>query len=185
MQWLSHLIPARMWWSMRESIDPVLLEQLICEHGAALELYAAQWTTMPDDCVQEAFVKLAGQHPVPDQPVAWLYRVVRNRAISVRRSQERRRQRESQVAAQRPEWFTASRWSADELQEVTAALRAIKFEWREVIIARIWGGVSFEQIAQVMDVSTSTAHRHYQAGLARLRERLGVSWNRNSTSTTR
>ena len=55
---------------MAESIDPTLLEQLICDHGAALELYAAQWTTMPEDCVQEAFVKLAGQVPPPDQPVA-------------------------------------------------------------------------------------------------------------------
>jgi RNA polymerase sigma factor (sigma-70 family) len=169
---------------MSESIDPVLLEQLICERGAALELYAAQWTTAPEDCVQEAFVKLAGQVPPPDQPVAWLYRVVRNRAISLRRSHERRRRRESQVAAQRPQWFTASRWSAEELQEVTAALRAIEAEWREVIIARIWGGLSFEQIAQVMGVSTSTAHRLYQAGLTKLRERLGVSWNRNSTSAT-
>jgi RNA polymerase sigma-70 factor (ECF subfamily) len=169
---------------MSESIDPVLLEQLICEHAAALELYAAQWTTAPEDCVQEAFVKLAGHVPPPDQPVAWLYRVVRNRAISVRRSHERRRRRESQVAAQRPQWFTASRWSTEELQEVTAALRAIEAEWREVIIARIWGGLSFEQIAQVMGVSTSTAHRLYQAGLTKLRERLGVSWNRNSTSAT-
>lgn len=169
---------------MSESIDPVLLEQLICEHGAALELYAAQWTTTPEDCVQEAFVKLAGQVPPPDQPVAWLYRVVRNRAISLRRSHERRRRRESQVAAERPQWFAASRWSAAELQEVTAALRALDAEWREVIIARIWGGLSFEQIAQVMGVSTSSAHRLYQAGLSKLRERLGVPWNRNSTSAT-
>ena len=169
---------------MADSIDPTLLEQLICDHGAALELYAAQWTTTPEDCVQEAFVKLAVQVPPPDQPAPWLYRVVRNRAISLRRSQERRRRRESRVAAQRPQWFTSARWSAEELQEVTAALRAIDAELREVIIARIWGGLSFEQIAHVMDVSTSTSHRLYQAGLTRLRERLGVPWNRNSTSAT-
>ena len=167
---------------MAESIDPTLLEQLICDHGAALELFAAQWTTMPEDCVQEAFVKLVGQVPPPDQPVPWLYRVVRNRAISLRRSHERRRRRESRAAAERPQWFTSSRWSAEELQEVTAALRAIDADLREVIIARIWGGLSFEQIAHVMDVSTSTSHRLYQAGLIKLRERLGVPWNRNSTS---
>lgn len=169
---------------MSESIEPLLLEQLICEHGAALELYAAQWTTAPDDCVQEAFVKLAAQRPVPDQPVAWLYRVVRNRAISLRRSHERRRRRESQVAAERGTWFTASRWSVEDLQEVTAALQAIDIQLREVIIARVWGGLSFEQLAHVTGVSTSTAHRLYQAGLAKLRERLGVSWNHSSTSTT-
>jgi RNA polymerase sigma factor (sigma-70 family) len=169
---------------MAASIDPTLLEQLICEHGAALELYAAQWTVAPEDCVQEALVKLAGQIPPPDQPVAWLYRVVRNRAISMRRSHERRRRRETAVAAQRQSWFVGARWSAAELQEVTAALRAVDLERREVIVARIWGGLSFEQIAHVMGVSTSTAHRLYQAGLVQLRERLGVPWNRNSTSAT-
>ncbi len=169
---------------MSKSIDPVLLGQLIYEHGAALELYAAQWTTAPEDCVQEAFVKLAGQVPPPSQPVPWLFRAVRNRAISLRRSHERRRRRESQVAAERPQWFTASQWPDEAVQEMTAALRAIEARWREVIIARIWGGLSFEQIAQVMGVSTSTAHRLYQAGLVKLRERLGVSWNRHSISAT-
>ena len=169
---------------MAEPIDPTVLEQLICDHSAALELYAAQWTTMPEDCVQDAFVKLAGHRPPPDQPIPWLYRVVRNRAVSLRRAHERRKRRESQVAAERPQWFTSARWSAAELQEVTAALTAIDADLREVVIARIWGGLSFEQIAQVLDVSTSTAHRHYQAGLMKLRERLGVPWNQNSISAT-
>ncbi|MHB8969426.1 MAG: RNA polymerase sigma factor [Pirellulaceae bacterium] len=169
---------------MAEPIDPTVLEQLIGDHSAALELFAAQWTTLPEDCVQDAFVKLAGHAPPPDQPIPWLYRVVRNRALSLRRAHERRRRRESQVAAERPEWFTSARWSASELQEVTAALTAIDANLREVVIARIWGGLSFEQIAQVLDVSTSTAHRHYQAGLLKLRERLGVPWNQNSISAT-
>ena len=170
---------------MAESIDPTLLEQLIGDHGAALELYAAQWTTTPDDCVQEAFVKLAAQVPPPDQPVPWLYRVVRNRAISLRRSQERRRRHESRVAVRAAAVVhVVAVVCGEELQEVTAALRAIDAELREVIIARIWGGLSFEQIAHVMNVSTSTSHRLYQAGLTRLRERLGVPWNRNSTSAT-
>ncbi len=124
---------------MAEPIDPTVLEQLICDHSAALELYAAQWTTMPEDCVQDAFVKLAGHRPPPDQPIPWLYRVVRNRAVSLRRAHERRKRRESQVAAERPQWFTSARWSAAELQEVTAALTAIDADLREVVIAQDLG----------------------------------------------
>ncbi|MCU0960840.1 MAG: sigma-70 family RNA polymerase sigma factor [Pirellulaceae bacterium] len=166
---------------MAEPIDPAELEQLIGAHSAALELFAAQWTTLPEDCVQEAFVRLAGQVPPPDQPLPWLYRVVRNRAISLRRAAERRRRRESEAAAQRPQWFVATRWSAAELQEVTEALAAIDAQLREVLVARIWGGLSFEQLAAVLAVSTSTAHRRYEAGLLRLRERLGVPWTQART----
>ena len=42
----------------------------------------AQWTEAADDCVQEALIELARQPRVPENVVAWLYRVVRNRAVS-------------------------------------------------------------------------------------------------------
>jgi RNA polymerase sigma-70 factor (ECF subfamily) len=41
-----------------------------------------------------------------------------------------------------------------------------------VVVARTWGGLGFEQIAELVGCSTSTAHRRYVAGLAALRERL-------------
>lgn len=170
---------------MAETLDPSVLEQLICEHSAALELFARQWTMLPEDCVQEAFVKLAGQTPPPDQPLPWLYRVVRNRAISLRRSHERRKRRESAAAAARPQWIATGRWSAEDLAEVTAALESIDAHLREVVVARIWGGLSFEQIAAVLDISTSTAHRHYEAGLVSLRNRLKTPWTTHSISLTK
>ncbi len=169
---------------MAEQIDPQILEQLMGDHGAALELFAAQWTLAPEDCVQDAFLQLMRQRRLPENAVAWLYRVVRNRAISRRRTYQRRRRRESAVAAERPNWFTSPRWSSTELEEVTAALRTIDDDLREVVIARIWGGLSFEQIATVVATSTSTAHRRYEAGLRKLRERLRVQWKTNVKTTT-
>jgi RNA polymerase sigma-70 factor (ECF subfamily) len=69
--------------------------------GAALALYAAQWTGSPDDCVQEAFVELAQQRTVPGYVVGWLYRVVKNRALNVARGARRRREREARSIAGR------------------------------------------------------------------------------------
>ena len=40
-------------------------------------------------------------------------------------------------------------------------------------MAHVWGGLSFSQIAEILESSTSTVHRHYQAGLVALRELLG------------
>ncbi len=45
----------------RDCMDPDLLGQLLDRHAAALELYARQWCEVPEDVVQDAFLKLAGQ----------------------------------------------------------------------------------------------------------------------------
>jgi RNA polymerase sigma-70 factor (ECF subfamily) len=55
-----------------------------------------------------------------------------------------------------------------------AALQRLRAEEREAIIARLWGGLSFEDIAEVAGCSASTAFRRYSAGLDALRKELGV-----------
>jgi DNA-directed RNA polymerase specialized sigma24 family protein len=59
--------------------------------------------------------------------------------------------------------------------EVAAALGDLPLSQRESIVAHLWGGLTFEQIADVTGTSASTAHRQYQAGILELRERLGAA----------
>ena len=152
-----------------------LLGRLVDENAAALVLYARQWCSAPEDVVQEAFLKLAAQKPAPDNPVAWLYRVVRNAALTTARAARRRFRHEAVAAARTPEWFASSEGA--EIDAVTAAeaLQALPLEQREVIVAHLWGDLTFEEIAGLTGSSASTAHRWYAAGLATLRERLGVA----------
>ena len=163
-------------------MSPETLAQLIDEHAAALELYAAQWADSPADVVQEAFLRLVRQAEPPGRPVAWLYRVVRNLSISAVRSSERRRRHESQARTGEA-WFSATEGSRLDAQEATEALQSLPEEQREVIVARIWGRLSFEQIAELTETSSSTAHRRYEAGLAALRERLGEIWTTKNSGT--
>src|SRR5260221_5767069 len=86
---------------MTGPIDAEQLGRLLDEHGAALALYAAQWTDAADDCVQEALVELARQRQSPEHVVAWLYRVVKHRALNAARGDRRRRERESLAMAER------------------------------------------------------------------------------------
>ena len=72
-------------------MDSDELGRLIDRHAAALELYARQWCETPEDVVQEAFLKLAGQGGLPENPAAWLFRVVRNGAINAAKAAKRRR----------------------------------------------------------------------------------------------
>ncbi len=48
-------------------------------------------------------------------------------------------------------------------------------EQREVIVARLWGGLTLDEIAVMVGCSVSSAHRRFEAGIAVLRERLGES----------
>ncbi len=157
-------------------MDPELLGHLLDRHSAALELYARQWCETPEDVVQEAFLKLAGQGAPPSHPAAWLFRVVRNGAIAAGRSAMRRRRHEARAAIGVTPWFEpAGEGGILDPETAAAELRALPIEQREVIVAHLWGGLTFEQIADVAGCSSSTAHRTYSAGIATLRSRLGES----------
>jgi RNA polymerase sigma-70 factor (ECF subfamily) len=154
------------------AIGPEPLGRLYDAHAAALRLYACQWCdgADADDVVQEAFVILARQSTLPDQVAAWLHRVVRNAAISAGRSQRRRLKREAR-ASSREAWFTLVDDQLD-AQSATHLLAELDLECREVIVARLWGGLTFDQIARLQGCSLTTAHRRYQDGLVRLHQRL-------------
>jgi RNA polymerase sigma-70 factor (ECF subfamily) len=154
-------------------MSPAELAQLIDAHVRPLVLYARQWCAAPEDVVQDAFLKLVAQGKPLDDPVAWLYRVVRNGAIDAGKMARRRQRRESAVA--RPDrWFVEPHVDGLDAQAAVAALERLPVEQRETIVARHWGGLSFEQIAQAAGCSASTAFRRYDAGIVALRQELNV-----------
>lgn len=154
-------------------MDPSTLGQLLDEHGPALVLYARQWATAPEDVVQEAFVKLACQRKAPDKVLPWLYRTVRNGAISQRRSWTRRHRHERAAASLTEAWFSGED-AATRLdgEAAAAALKELPEQTREIITLHLWGGLTFAEIAEVVRMPTTTAHRLYQGGLQALRGRL-------------
>ncbi len=153
-------------------IGPELLGRLFDAHAAPLRLYARQWCdgTEAEDVVQDAFLSLARQTAVPDQVAAWLHRVVRNAAISAGRSRHRRHHREARVSSGEA-WFSSVDDQLD-AQSATRMLAELELDSREVIVARLWGGLTFDQIARLQGCSLTTAFRRYQQGLAQLHERL-------------
>ena len=155
-------------------MGPDVLGRLIDRHAPALILYARQWCAAPEDVVQEAFIKLCREQPPPDNVLPWLYRVVRNGAISSARAARRRAHHETVAAERQPAWFVASEPSPLDATQATRALERLPTEQREVIVAHLWGGLPFEQVAALVGCSTSTAHRWYIAGLSALRERLAA-----------
>src|SRR3954454_20594844 len=134
-------------------MGPEQLGRLMDDHAAALVLYARQWCASPEDVVQEAFVKLAAQHPLPTEIVPWLYRVVRNGALSALRAERRRRHHEARAAAAAAAWFVPSEGDGLDAEAATRALQALPLEQREVLVARLWGGLTFEQVGDLTGLS--------------------------------
>jgi RNA polymerase sigma-70 factor (ECF subfamily) len=154
-------------------MTPRQLAELVAVHGGALTLFARTWCAAPDDAVQEAFCKLACLRTPPADPAAWLFRATRNAAIDLGRA-ERRRKRREEAAARPDRWFAESRIDGLDAEEAVVALESLPAEQREVIVARLWGGLTLEQAADAAGCSVSTAFRRYEAGIAALRDRLGV-----------
>lgn len=164
-------------------ISPETVTWLWDQHGPSLVLFARQWCDWPEDVVQEAFLLLVRQAVAPDNPIGWMYQVVRNRAINAGRSRRRRSQREAAVAAAAQPWFETAAGDRLDAAAATEALRQLPDHEREAIVARLWGGLSFEEIARVSGTSLSSVYRCYRRGLAALRERLGEPCLRNKTET--
>jgi RNA polymerase sigma factor (sigma-70 family) len=155
-------------------IDPTTLGRLYRQHAPALRLYARQWADSAEDLVQDAFVRLARQSPPPEQVRPWLYRVIRNQALANHRSAARRRKRERRSSGP-VAWFAAVDDRLD-AQEATRMLAELPLELREVVVARLWGGLTFAEVAELVGCSLATAQRRYEAGLTQLRERLEGQW---------
>jgi RNA polymerase sigma-70 factor (ECF subfamily) len=162
---------------------PELLARLLDAHAEALELFAAQWSRAPADVVQEAFIELARRPEAPRDAAAWLFRVVRNRAISEARSAGRRQRRES-VASPVDLRLQSAGSTQMEPADAAEALGGLPEALRETVIARLWGGLTFEEIGELTGTSAATAFRRYEEALARLRARLGISCRQHDTTET-
>lgn len=151
------------------------LADLWHRHARTLELFAATRCAEPEDCVQEAFIQLGSATPVPDEPVAWLYRVVRNQAINRSRSARRRRRHHEQSMLLVPRESVAPdeqlAWK-QLCQQVSRAVGQLDDDQREIVIAHAWGGLTFRQIADLIGVSHAAAHRRYQQALEHIRAAL-------------
>lgn len=152
-----------------------LVATLLDEHAAALALYASQWTSEPDDCVQEALVELARLDDTPEAPVAWLCRVVKRRALNAARSERRRRNRNEEAFRQRLRVGPAAADPAAiaALADGVAQLDELP---REAVVLRVWGRMTLAEIGAALGVSTATAGRRYQEGIDQLR----ALWSANA-----
>jgi RNA polymerase sigma factor (sigma-70 family) len=154
------------------AIDELELQKLIDTYAAKLVLYARQWCCYPDDAVQEAFMDAARLSSLPADPAAWLFKTTRYKALNQQRSESRRSKLQHAVGMLRDHWFQPDLSATLQSDELTRAIEQLDETPREIIVARIWGELSFEQVAQLVGLPTTTAFRIYRQTLEQLRIKL-------------
>jgi len=131
------------------------------------------------DVAQDVLVRWVRQRreDVPAQPRAWLRRVTTNRAIDVVRA---RRERPAADQAERHAGPFGGRSvpEAAELRDaVTDALTRLSEMQRTVLIAKVFDGQTFAQIAAEHALAVPTIKTHYLRAVRAVRDRLEREWS--------
>jgi RNA polymerase sigma-70 factor (ECF subfamily) len=129
------------------------------------------------DLLQELFVKLANR---PDllagvrDARGFLLRLAHHLVIDLMRRRATRDNYHEQFAAEPIELFAPTpQHDEGALREaLSAALRELPAEQRAVVHLKLWEGLTFEQIAELLRIPLNTAASRYRYGLDKLRERL-------------
>ena len=147
--------------------------------GPRLLLYARQQCQSEadaQDALQEGLVRLWRQFTDPTPvPPGLAFRLVRQAAIDQARQHHRRVAREQAAAGPFIEPFTCPLEPAERRHQLSSALSHLPSEQREVLSLKIWGELTFAQIASALDIPADTAASRYRYALAGLRRHLSPS----------
>jgi RNA polymerase sigma-70 factor, ECF subfamily len=156
------------------------LERLYDDHSQALFAFLLNFTRNEadtHDLLQELFIRLAQRPQLLDEvrdERAFLLRLCHNLAIDlIRRRGTRHKQQERWRDEVLSLFAPAVEPDARAYREaVAAALGELAPEQRAVIHLKLWEGMTFDQIANLLEISPNTAASRYRYGLDKLRQRL-------------
>lgn len=148
--------------------DQNQVRRLYEQHGRALLAYACAFLHDPsaaEDVLHQVFLQLLRDGATEISSPGYLFRAVRNRVLN----QIRDRSREVALGPE-AQWLESPSASTETALALQSALRALPEEQREVIALRVWGQMTFEEVANVVGVSPNTAASRYRYGLEKLTE---------------
>jgi RNA polymerase sigma-70 factor, ECF subfamily len=160
---------------MDESSQQADWRRWVEEYAPKFLLFARQQARSEadaQDLVQEAVLEASRrQDDGRPPPPALVFATVRRRAIDLARREDRRAGRE--LAAMGPasdSWFDTSVEDRELSQLIQGAMSRLPDTYREVITLKVWGGLTFAEIAGTLGIPANTAASRYRYGLVELRK---------------
>jgi RNA polymerase sigma-70 factor (ECF subfamily) len=156
------------------------IERLYDEHAQPLYVFLLNFTrdeADTRDLLQEIFVKLAREPKLlvgVREERAFLIRLAHNAAIDLMRRRGTRDKTKENFAAEMISPFAATNDPDEKVyrEELAVALGELPEEQRAVVHLKLWEGLTFEAIADALDIPPNTAASRYRYGLDKLRGRL-------------
>jgi RNA polymerase sigma-70 factor (ECF subfamily) len=151
------------------------MDRIYLEHRQQLFTCALAITRSPDlaeDAVQEAFCRLFRLDRKPRHPKAYAFRAVMNAARDqLRRAPPARPELGDSIfdPAPGPPDLAEGR---DLRRQIARELLGLSDGERETIVQRIYGGLTFREIARVREAPMGTVTTWYRRGLEKLKRRL-------------
>ncbi|MDR1818563.1 MAG: sigma-70 family RNA polymerase sigma factor [Puniceicoccales bacterium] len=168
--------------SIENPDDARAWREWFAQNGARFLLCARQWTRShadAEDVLQDAFARFwRKQRHLPGDPAALLITSIRRAALDHVRRETRRINREQAALVLDGEpvsWFEAPDSAEDKL--LADALEKLPDAQRQVVALKIWGELTFDEIARQLDCSLNTVASRYRYALAKLRETLTANSN--------
>jgi RNA polymerase sigma-70 factor (ECF subfamily) len=146
----------------------------LADYALRFLLYARQQARCEadaQDLVQEAVVEAWGRLSNGEPPpVRLVFATIRRRAIDLARSNDSRTGREGKVAREAPDlWFDSGPEDRERDRLLQEAMSKMLDIYREVVTLKVWGELTFAEIAETLNIPANTAASRYRYGLAELR----------------
>ena len=159
---------------------PGEIERLYDEHAQSLFAFLLNFTRDESDTrdlLQEIFMKIAREPHLLENvrnERAYLIRLARNAAIDFIRRRDRRERTRDEATVEQVSIFAPSSDPDEEIfrKELSLALEGLPEEQGTVAYLKLWEGLTFEEIADILEISPNTAASRYRYALDKLRERL-------------
>ena len=149
--------------------------QWLDDHTPKFLLFArqkARFEADAQDLVQEAVLEAMERGDSASlPPVALVFATIHRRAIDQARSEDRRSAREFKVLDGTVEaWFDREVENREHSQLIQSAMNQLPEIYREVVTLKVWGELTFAQIAEALGIPANTAASRYRYGLEELRK---------------
>jgi RNA polymerase sigma-70 factor, ECF subfamily len=158
--------------------EPTALATLYDRYATGLYRYLTSLLARHDDAedaLQDVFVAFAerGRDAASIRNVrAYLYAAARHRALSMLR-----RASGAETPLTEAEEAGATEPDASGDETVQAALQTLPFEQREAVVLKVYGGLTFREIASLTQVAPDTAASRYRYAVAKLKQSLGETYH--------
>ena len=149
-------------------------EEWLDQHAPAFLFFARQQARCEadaQDLVQEAVVE-TWKRRAHDEPPSrgFVFSTIRRRAIDLARSADRRAGRETAARLDTSQaWFEPIVEDRERSRLIQEAMRELPEIHREVVTLKVWGGLTFAEIADALAIPANTAASRYRYGLDHLR----------------